>query len=39
LAKMGGAGGQAAGLGGPVQPNGLPGPGGGSLPGLGGDKK
>ena len=40
LAKMGGApGGQMPGLGGPVQPNGLPGLGGGSLPGLGGDKK
>ena len=40
LAKMGGApGGQMPGLGGLVQPNGLPGLGGGSLPGLGGDKK
>ncbi|MEO0882057.1 MAG: signal recognition particle protein [Pseudomonadota bacterium] len=39
LAKMGGApGGQMPGLGGPVQPNGLPGLGGG-LPGMGGDKK
>ncbi|MEM7006246.1 MAG: signal recognition particle protein [Pseudomonadota bacterium] len=39
LARMGGApGGQMPGLGGPVQPNGLPGLGGG-LPGLGGDKK
>jgi hypothetical protein len=40
LAKMGGAdAGQLPGLGGPVQPNGLPGLGGGTLPGLGGDKK
>ncbi|MEM9668942.1 MAG: signal recognition particle protein [Pseudomonadota bacterium] len=41
LARMGGAsGGQMPGLGGPVQPNGLPGlGGGGGLPGLGGDKK
>ncbi|MEM7661162.1 MAG: signal recognition particle protein [Pseudomonadota bacterium] len=39
LARMGGApGGQMPGLGGPVQPNGLPGLGGG-LPGMGGDKK
>ncbi|MEO1475349.1 MAG: signal recognition particle protein [Pseudomonadota bacterium] len=40
LAKMGGApGGQMPGLGGSVQPNGLPGLGGSGLPGIGGDKK